>query len=397
MARTEYLRVAARAGTDRKINWDLIRVVAVFAVMLGHITFVGPAVMPGIDPYPVEFTLRMGASVLLVISAFFACVTIRRDEPGRWLRRRLARLLPAYLAVVVVTYVACRVAVLGFNGWQVRHGLIGVLFGTPYATSDAEHALWYLPTPADLLGNLTLVQPWSPEVEFLDWAHWTLPVQVSAFVAAAILWRHRLRGARLRTLARVLVFVPVALLPLSRLPASLAFEIGTFESGTGIGHTYLFGLGIAIWLWSRQEIGHVELAGLGAVGVALHASKAPEPVAAAVGFAVMLGLIAAAARGPEWDNPVLRALRRPIVWLAGISYGVYLVHQQLGFVLARVLSDAAVPGWPRLIIVTGAAVLAGWALTVFVERPAYRALTRPPERARGPEPERAPEPVGGRL
>jgi peptidoglycan/LPS O-acetylase OafA/YrhL len=93
-------------------------------------------------------------------------------------------------------------------------------------------------------------------------------------------------------------------------------------------------------------------------------------------FAVMLGLIAAAARGPDWDVAALRLLRRPIAWLAGISYGVYLVHQQLGFVLARVLVENGFGGWSRLVLVFAAAVVAGWALTVLVERPAHRWLTR---------------------
>ncbi|WP_051399983.1 acyltransferase family protein [Haloechinothrix halophila] len=390
MAGTELRGAAVRPPSARKINWDLIRVVAVVAVMMGHITFIGPAVMPGVDSYPVTVSMRMGASVLLVISAFFACVTIRREEPGRWLRRRLARLLPAYLTAVVLTYVVTRVAVLAFNGWHVRNGLIGVLFGTPYATSPAAHDPWYLPTPADLLANLTLLQPWSADLRFIDWAYWTLPVQVAAFIGAAILWRRRLRGARLQTLARVLVLLPVVLWPLKWLPQPVTAVLGTIQAGTGIGHAYLFGLGVAIWLWSRREISHVELVVLGSVGVVLHAVKAPFPTEAGIGFAVMLVLIAAAARGPEWDNWVLRALRRPIVWLAGISYSLYLVHQQLGFVLARVLSDAGMPGWLRLVLVTGAALLAGWALTVLVERPAYRRLTSgPPRQERGtPGPER---------
>ncbi|GAA5116188.1 acyltransferase family protein [Haloechinothrix salitolerans] len=423
MAGTEMRGSAARPPSARKINWDLIRVVAVVAVMMGHITFIGPAVMSGVDPYPITFSVRMGASVLLVISAFFACVTIRREEPGRWLRRRLARLLPAYLVAVVLTYVVTRVAVLAFNGWHVRHGLFGVLFGTPYAASSAAHDPWYLPTPADLLANLTLMQPWSAEWRFLDWAYWTLPVQVAAFIGAAILWRHRLRGARLKMLARTLVVLPIVLWPLGWLPQAAKTVLGPLQAGTGIGHAYLFGLGVAIWLWSRREMSHVELVVLGSIGVVVHSIRAPFPVEAGVGFAVMLVLIAAAARGPEWDNRVLRALRRPIVWLAGISYSLYLVHQQLGFVLARVLSDVGLSGWLRLVVVTGAALLAGWALAVLVERPAYRALTRGPRRpdrgtrrrergTRRPEggtqrrewgtrrkrvTEREPELVGGRL
>ncbi|MGH3466708.1 MAG: acyltransferase family protein, partial [Thermocrispum sp.] len=93
----------------------------------------------------------------------------------------------------------------------------------------------------------------------------------------------------------------------------------------------------------------------------------------------LLALVALAARGTQgvhWDHAVPPVVRRPIKWLAGISYGVYLMHQQLGFVLARVLAEHGVPGWARLLAVLAAAVAAGWLLTVLVERPAHRLLTQ---------------------
>src|SRR5690606_17065833 len=51
------------------------------------------------------------------------------------------------------------------------------------------------------------------------------------------------------------------------------------------------------------------------------------------------------------------------------------VHQQLGYVLARALSDADLPGWPRLIGVVAGVGFVAYLLHVLVEKPAYRALT----------------------
>jgi peptidoglycan/LPS O-acetylase OafA/YrhL len=91
----------------------------------------------------------------------------------------------------------------------------------------------------------------------------------------------------------------------------------------------------------------------------------------------MLLLICVAARGQDWPLLAVPPLRATLSWLAGISFGIYLVHQQLGYVFARVLVDLGVDsGWVRLLAVIAAAVLAGWALTALVERPAHRALTR---------------------
>ena len=101
-----------------------------------------------------------------------------------------------------------------------------------------------------------------------------------------------------------------------------------------------------------------------------------------IGFAVLLLLVCLAARGPDWRFPGLARIAPAVTWLAGISYGLYLVHQELGYILARALLDLGLPGWLRLPVVVGAAVLAGWAVTAGVERPAHRWLTDSPEARR---------------
>ncbi|MQA61121.1 MAG: acyltransferase family protein [Actinophytocola sp.] len=361
------------------MNWDLLRVIAILAVVVGHITYRGPANQPELAGYPFAFTPWFGASTLMVVSGYFVCVTISRGHAGRWLGNRLARLLPAYIVAVLITYTVSRFAVLAFNGWDTEPGLLGTLFGDPILPPHPEPDApppWQLPTPADLVANLTVTQEWSDDVVFVDNSYWTLPVQVVAFVSAALLWRHKFGADRGRVLSRVLLLGPIVVLPLTLLPGEITDVLGAIYGGLGVGRAYLFGVGIALWLWARRELSHAELGLLATTAVVLHGASSEHPVPSAAGFAIMLGLIAAAARGPDWDVRVLCVLRRPVAWLAGISFGVYLVHQQLGFVLARVLAEHGVSGWPRLMLVFAAAILAGWAMTVLVERPAHRLLTR---------------------
>lgn len=345
-------------STRRNINWDLIRVVAVLAVVVGHITDLGPVLHPELSGYPFVFTPQFGAAALMVVSAYFACVTVRRGSPLRWLRGRLARLLPAYLAVVVVIYLVGTVAIPAFN-------------------RDPDTWRWPEWTPQDLLANLTLTQGWHADPVYLDNAHWTLPVQALAFCAAALIWQLR-GGGDTRKLAVGLVLAPLVVLPLMLLPEQATDVLGVVYTGSGIGKAYLFGVGIALWLWGQRRLSGALMVLLAAAAVVQHGYSVDRELEAATGFALMLGLIALAARGPDWDHAVLRVLRRPIGWLAGISFGVYLVHQQLGFMLARVLADHGVPGWGRFVVVFAAAVGAGWLLTVVVERPAHRLLSRAP-------------------
>ncbi|MGH3470220.1 MAG: acyltransferase family protein, partial [Thermocrispum sp.] len=305
--------------TRRTLDWDLIRVVAVLAVLLGHITALGPVLHRELGGYPIVVTPQFGAAVLMVVSAYFACVTIQRGDPARWLRGRLARLLPAYLAAVLVIYLVGSYAIPAFN-------------------RNPDTWNWREWTPGDLLANLTLTQGWQADPVYLDNAHWTLPVQVAAFAGAA-LWWHRRGGRGSRGLAVALVFVPLAVLPLMLLPEPVTDVLGVVYTGSGIGRAYLFGVGIALWLWSRRRLSGPVMLPLGAAAVAQYAYSVDRELESGLAFAVLLALVALAARGTQgvhWDHAVPPVVRRPIKWLAGISYGVYLTHQQLGFVLARV-------------------------------------------------------------
>lgn len=365
------------------MSWDVIRVVAIGFVVIGHVAGLA-SLVPGIAPYPDALrALRIpfGTVTLLVLSGYFVGPTLRRGDAGRWLRARLARLLPAYLTAVLVTYVVARLVVVDFNGWWHRDGLYGLLFASPIVPAEpAPGALppWHVPDLNDLLLTLLLLHEWNPDLYHrIDGSYWTLPVQVAAFTAAALLWRGRLRHRfRPQTVLWAVTLVSAASPVLSLL-------VSTMPTATGLFRAHLFAAGLAIWLWQERRLSDRHLAGLLLATVVLHASRTSPPVAASViGFAIMLAAMCFAARGPDWDVGPLAALRRPISWLAGISFGLYLVHQQLGYIVARLLTEAGFSAWwLRLTVVVGFAVAAAWLLTVLVERPAYRALTGPTRRA----------------
>lgn len=61
-------------------------------------------------------------------------------------------------------------------------------------------------------------------------------------------------------------------------------------------------------------------------------------------------------------------------WLASISYGLYLVHQTIGYVLMRRLHDLGASPLEQCAAMLAAGLLLGWLLTVLIEQPAHRAL-----------------------
>lgn len=394
------LSSAVSAHQPRRISWDAVRVFAVLSVMLGHITHQGPLAHSELDNYPFKVTAQYGAAALMVISGYFVCQSVRRGRTERWWWRKITRLVPPYLAAVLLTYLVMRIASTAFNGQGFHGGLWNLLFG-PTSDGRAWVSSWYVPVGWDLLVNLAMIQGWHNGFIWLDGSYWTLPVQLLVFTGAALLWsrtRWFRTGRRIQGLAWGMVLGPLVL----RFwvfgvhnPSPWAYAV---INGFGLHRMHAFAAGIAIWLWARDRMSGRHLALLlGAAVCAQDLHLYPEHMAlpgdparmpSILGFAVMLITICAAAKGPDWT--FLRPFAPVITWLAGISYGVYLLHQELGYLLAKALLEAGFTGWERLPVVIAASIGLGWLLTVAVERPAHRWLTRP-RRAVAPAPRLPPD------
>jgi peptidoglycan/LPS O-acetylase OafA/YrhL len=345
---------AARRGT-RKISWDLVRTGCVTLVMLYHATFMSVYVHPELGARQFVFPYQVGASLLLVISAYFACVTIGRGAVLRYWWGRVARLLPPFLGAVLLIFAGLRLL---------------------------APETFFRPTGVDLAANVLMLWNWKPaEYPFIDGSHWTVPLQLMGFTVAALLyrgcWGH---GRRIRGVLWVAVLVPLVQWPWR--VAGPPEWYRTVVDGLGLHRWHLFVAGAAIWLWSTKRISTPHFCGLAAVCMLAQAmhnySRTPEGLVADWGstVAVCAGIVmlAAVAAGPDWDRVVPRWVHRPVRWFAGISYGVFLMHQALGYVVLYLLHTLGANTLVQTLAMLVNGVLLGWLLTRLVERPAYQAL-----------------------
>ncbi|MCI2421778.1 acyltransferase [Saccharopolyspora sp. K220] len=347
----------ASGRSSRKVSWDVVRTGCVVLVMLYHATFLSTYLHPELTPRTFVFPYQVGASLLLVVSAYFACVTIGRGTVLRYWWGRIARLLPPFLGAVVVIFLVLR--------WAAIPG-------------------WFYPSFADLGWNLLMLWNWKPAAYwFIDGSHWTVPLQLMGFTAAALLfstsWGH---GRRIVVVLWAAVLVPIAQWPLRVSDLSEAYR--TVVDGIGMHRWHLFVVGVAIWLWSTRRIGLGHFAALLVtcmLGQALHNySETPEGLIADWGstVAVCVGMVVVAltARGPDWDRFIPNWLAARVRWFAGISYGVFLTHQAIGYVVMRELDEIGANPLVQTAAMLITGTILGWALTHAVERPTHRFLMR---------------------
>lgn len=323
--------------------------------MLYHSTFLSVYLHPELIPRRIVFPYQVGASMLLVISAYFACVTIGRGRLLQYWWGRVARLLPPFLAAVVVTFLLMR-----------------------WAAIEA----WFYPTGTDLVANLLMLWNWSPsEYAYIDGSHWTVPLQLMGFTMAAVLYKSRWgHGKRMIVLMWAAVLLPIAQWPLRVANPPELYRM--LVDGFGAHRWHLFVAGVAIWMFSTQRLQLPHFAAMLAtcmLGQSLHNyAETPEGLVADWGSttAVCIGMVVVAltAAGPDWNRVVPPVTHRPIQWFAKISYGVFLMHQTTGYLAARLLQDlGAGPSLQTVAALTTGVVL-GWALTRVVETPAHKFL-----------------------
>ncbi|AUS79891.1 hypothetical protein C1701_17905 [Actinoalloteichus sp. AHMU CJ021] len=332
---------APAAGTDRpkrrQTSWDLLRGFAIIFVIVQHATWGGPFLVSELERRPWEFSIQSGAAIMMMISGYFVCQTLSSKGPGTLLRNRLARMLPAFLVATLLT--------------QIITHLIG--------PESLQRSF------TSMIGTMLVLPPGFVEgIARTDGSYWTVPVQIIMFCVAALLWPRRWgHGWRLHLVLAAAITLPVVA-KLTLTEPGLAQEVRSLLSAGGAYRAHLFAAGAALWLWGNRRGNWATLL---LVPAAVWAHEFHhDDIDSTLWVAIATVGIALAARGKDYYHPVMR----PIIWLAGISYCVYLVNHNIGYSVMYQLSEA---GWPPM-AQSGAmlvvAVVLGWALTRLVEEPA---------------------------
>lgn len=317
---------------DRVQALDGLRGLACLAVLGFHYLNRGPGLFPEIGPIRSwAFWGLYGVDLFFVISGFVIFMTIQHSSLRRFVISRAIRLYPLYWVCVVLTFAVVTMA--GLPGREVSVG--------------------------EAVVNLTMLQEFF-RVPHVDGAYWTLTVEVSFYFCAALLLAvGAVSGRRVDFALAAWLTIALGVQLYNAVTNSHAADILMRM----FGWAPLFIIGIVlygVWAGDRRAFRLVLIP----ISVAILGLRDPRDSVAA---AVIVALVCFALWGPR-----VGLESRPLRWLGTISFALYLIHQNIGYVALRALRD--LPSLVSVAIVTLGMLAAATLLTYAFDIPVRRAL-----------------------
>ena len=321
-----------RASKNRLVELDALRGLGALAVVLFHLTTRYPEVFPKADHIPVTFWPgEYRVLLFFAISGFAIFFTLKGiGNVADFAVNRIARLFPAY-------WVAILLILLFEYAGQVDRLKIPL---------------------SSLLVNFTMLQGffYLPSV---DGAYWTLTMELAFYACMIGLWLAF--GPRMERLEWVLL--PwLGLRWLMMLWPDMPFRLILLLV---VQFIPFFAIGMLFHrVWSGARRWQDQLPYFAAVLLTLYVTDTFDLFVAGC---VLIVLFAA----------VLGGLLRPfcvppILWAGEISYSLYLVHENIGFVIMRRAQMAGINHWVGFMMALSTVMVLGWLLNRHVEKPAAR-------------------------
>lgn len=323
--------ISNTAKPRRLPELDALRGIAAVLVLLFHYSYQYPKLFsdqPGL-PFRWQWA-ENGIWLFFAISGFVICMTLERTRHWTdFVWARFSRLYPVYWAAMALTIIVL--------------------------TLSGETSL-NIPI-ADKLANITMIQGWIGRAS-VDPVYWTLAVELAFYLCMLGVfmagWLARLE---------ILVALWLALSALQMATGWLPFRI---EQLLVLGYFPFFAIGMIFYRFRSGAISRGRLL-LWQILLALAAGLMGGEATLVAAIIIAIFWLMLAGR--------LSILAYPgLLWLGAISYPLYLVHQNIGYVVIHQLGLAGVGIEIAVVAAVALAVLLAHVLHRQVEDPAQRWL-----------------------
>jgi peptidoglycan/LPS O-acetylase OafA/YrhL len=310
----------------RLLPLDGLRGVAALAVVLFHFLSNGPRAYPELgERVAWAHAGQQGVRVFFVISGIVILMSLRNSTPAAFVRSRFIRLFPSYWIAIIIT--ATVVTIFHLPGEMV--------------------------SVRDVILNFSMVQGLAG-IHHVDGAYWTLTVELVFYVISATLWFNGfLSDRKLPTTLYVWLAASLGGALLAR-HFNLEGFSGVFENLPW----FLVGI-VAL----RLHEGDRRVALVAFVPIALLSGVYfdwASVLGAAAGFVLVLTILA-------WRS--LGLASAPLRALGWASYPLYLLHQNIGYVILLRLDDVGLNRWLAVLITVVFSVCVAFAFTKWIDVP----------------------------
>ncbi|MFT3665095.1 acyltransferase family protein [Piscinibacter sp.] len=316
---------------------DGLRALAALSVVGFHFTTRYEQVFAHTRALEAGFDLGyLGVNLFFVISGFVIFMTIEAAKsPQDFAFSRFSRLFPTYWAAVLLTW------------------LLTLLLPIP----GNVRAL------PEVLANFTMVHE-GFGFKSVDGAYWSLEIEIVYYLWMLALWS---LGWLRRPHLVIVAWLAAALAAAAANAARPATVPHTLMHYALLGWIPWFGLGMVAYLAYRQRASAPFIAAVSALALAAIACRSgPVEVLAGLGAGLAVWL---ASRGR-----LRLAGWRPLVFIGAISYPLYLLHEQFGWLFMLQLQQRGIDPWLSIVGALVFCIAAAWTLRVTVEMPAMRWL-----------------------
>jgi len=341
----ETTALTPRKSSSRILELDALRALAAINLMLFHFTHVYTMKYGFTSDLGFQFPFgKYGVQLFFMLSGLVNALTLlKKRQTGEFLTGRFCRIVPAFLLVIVLNILLVQIPPI-----------------SDHIQLTAGQVVANLTTMPNLFGY-----------ECMEPVTWTLQNEALFYV---ILIAFFASGALERPLIPLMWYMAlcvagsmyVAWIDETSFGASHFNTAKWLESALLLKYMPLFTIGILIHqVYSKSGDAKYNWIGVAIAGFVFHLidERDHNPVVTVL----LVGLLTASVYG---KLPILRI--KPLMFMSGISYSLYLMHNNLGSVFIYYANHAGVPPKVCFVLVIGLTIAFSALATHLIERPASR-------------------------
>lgn len=332
--------------TSRNIYLDYLRGISALMVMLFHYTARYDMLYGHVGNYPLILS-RGSFAVLMffLLSGYLTFKGLPKYSPKSFIKNRFFRLYPTYWLCLITTWV------------------LVMVFMPSLAVSGKDFFL-----------NFTMLQMYLG-ADFVDGAYWTLACEVLFYVLVLVVCLFK--GGKYG--AQVIIGWFILQLLLLLIPNSGVSGLVKKFNFYLYFHCFMAGGVVAIlekqWV-AKNSLDKIPISMIVVLCVALvffvsqqfidHEFDSGLFMAISV---LLLGVFVLSYNKWGGVSSWLQKLLSPIAWVASISYPLYLLHQNIGYIIINKMEAAGLTNEIFIIIPITVILLAAWLVHRFIEQP----------------------------